>query len=101
MRSGYILTLAMITGLLLFAAIWVGFYLARDGTVPIQGWRRARAPSRAGDYDFQMRFSGDDEITFLVRSFNKMTADLKLWRREVERRSVYIETILANLAVGG
>ncbi|NLF24804.1 MAG: HAMP domain-containing protein, partial [Deltaproteobacteria bacterium] len=99
LRSGYILTLAMITSLILFSAIWVGFYMAREIAVPIQRLAEGTQRVARGDYDFQIRAAGDDEITFLVRSFNKMTADLKLSRLEAERRRVYLETVLANLAV--
>ena len=34
--SGYTLTLAMITGLVIFGAIWIAFYIARQIVVPIQ-----------------------------------------------------------------
>lgn len=99
-KSGYILTLSMITGLLLFSAIWIAFYIARELAVPIQRLAEATRSIAKGRYDIQIRERGSDEMALLVRSFNQMTSDLKQSRREVERRRVYIETILANLAVG-
>lgn len=100
LRLGYLLTLAMITLLVLFSAIWFAFYLARELVVPIQRLAEGTEAVARGNYDFQIRASGDDEIGSLVRSFNKMTSDLRGSREEVEQRRLYTETILANLAVG-
>lgn len=100
LRLGYLLTLAMITLLVLFAAIWFAFYLARELVGPIQRLAEGTESVARGNYDFQIRTSGDDEIGSLVRSFNKMTNDLKNSRNEAEGRRLFIETILGNLAVG-
>lgn len=100
LRSGYLLTLALITGLLLFSAIWFAFYMAREMAVPIQRLAEATQSVAKGRYDIQIREKGDDEMAFLVRSFNQMTAEIRNSRAESERRRIYIETILANLAVG-
>ncbi|MFM1847708.1 MAG: hypothetical protein RL417_1182 [Pseudomonadota bacterium] len=100
LRLGYLLTLAMITLLVLFSAIWFAFYLARELVVPIQRLAEGTEAVARGNYDFQIRAAGDDEIGSLVRSFNKMTSDLKSSRVEVEQRRLYTETILSNLAVG-
>lgn len=100
LKSGYILTLSLITGLLLFSAIWMAFYLAREIAVPIQRLAEATRYVSKGNYDFQIRVAGDDEIGYLVKSFNRMTADLKSSRIEAEARRRFIETILVNLAVG-
>lgn len=100
LRTSYLLTFAMITGLILFAAIWFAFYIAREIAVPIQRLAEGTVAVARGNLDLQIRVAGDDEIGFLVQSFNRMTSDLKLSRDDAERRRVYLETILANLAVG-
>ncbi|MGI6525268.1 MAG: ATP-binding protein [Bdellovibrionota bacterium] len=99
LQSGYILTLAMVTAIILFAAIWVGFYIAREITGPVQRLAEGTKAVARGNYDFKLRETGDDEISFLVKSFNKMTADLKQSRIEIETRKLYLESILAKLAV--
>ncbi|MBN8550606.1 MAG: HAMP domain-containing protein, partial [Deltaproteobacteria bacterium] len=96
LKSGYLLTLAMITGLILFSAIWIGFYIAREMAVPIQRLAEGTRAVARGDYDFQIRERGDDELAFLVKSFNTMTSDLRQSRKEAQQRRLYIETILAN-----
>lgn len=100
LRSGYILTLSMITGMILFAAIWFGFYIARELSIPIQRLAEGTREVAKGNYDFQIQHGGDDEIGVLVSSFNKMTKDLKNSRADAESKSLFINTILANLAIG-
>lgn len=100
LRSGPILLLSLITGLLIFSAIWIGFYMAREISVPIQKLAEGTEAVAKGNYNFQIRVGGDDEIGLLVDSFNRMLSDLKSSRELGERRKVFIETILANLAVG-
>lgn len=99
-RTGYLMTLTMITGLILFGAIWVGFYIAREISVPIQRLAEGTRAVASGDYDFKMKVTRDDEIGYLMRSFNRMTSDLKFSRGQGEQRRLFIETILTNLAVG-
>ena len=98
--TGYLLTLALITGLILFAAIWVGFFIARQITVPLQKLAEGTKAVAQGNYDVKIKASGDDEISSLVQAFNAMTADLKVASTDAESRRIYIETILANLSVG-
>ncbi len=98
-KSSYLLTLAMITGLLLFSAIWFGFYTAKEISVPIQRLAEGTQAVARGNLDYYVRPTGDDEVSVLIRSFNQMTADLKQSRNEVERRRSYTETILSNLAI--
>lgn len=100
LKSGYLLTLAMITGLIMFAAVWVGFYIAREISVPVQKLAEATEEVARGNYDIQLKAIGNDELAVLMRSFNKMIGDLKQSRNEVERRQGYIETMLETLAVG-
>ena len=100
LRSGYVLTLAMITGLIIFAAVWIGFYIARDISIPIQMIAEGTEQVAKGNYGFQIRVSGNDELSFLARSFNRMTNDLRTSREVAEDRRVFIETILAHLVVG-
>jgi two-component system nitrogen regulation sensor histidine kinase NtrY len=99
LRSGYLLTLSLITGVILFAAIWFGFYLARQITEPIQVLAEATNRVAKGDYETFIGGIGDDEFGYLAQSFNIMTSELRDTRDEVLRRGEFIETILARLGV--
>jgi two-component system nitrogen regulation sensor histidine kinase NtrY len=110
----YIFVFALITLLIIFAAMWIGLYLARQITVPIQLLAEGTRAVAGGDLDYRVDVTPGDEIGILVGSFNTMTAELKVRREEVERsaeeirsqniqleeRRRYIETLLENIPAG-
>ncbi len=100
LKSSYVLALALITGLILFGAIWFGFYLAREITGPVQRLAEGTQEVAMGNLDLHIREGGDDEMGFLISSFNKMIRDLKGARFELEERQKYLEAILSNLSIG-
>ena len=112
--ASYYITFLMITLLILFSAIWLGFYMARGITIPIQQLAEGTRRIAEGNLDFQLGIQAKDEIGVLVQSFNTMTQELresrvniqqahenlKLTNIELERRRKYIETILENIGAG-
>jgi two-component system nitrogen regulation sensor histidine kinase NtrY len=114
MKAGFMLTFLMITLLILFAATWFGFYLAKGITVPIQELALATKEIAKGRLDFKIGMKSSDEIGILVDSFNQMMDDLNRSNKELksrgedlrrsnielEKRRNYIETILENIAAG-
>jgi len=99
-RTAYTITLVLVTLVVLFSAIWVGFYVARGITVPIQRLAEGTRAVAHGDLDHRIAGEGDDEIGTLVRAFNHMTADLKTSRAELDARRRDLEIVLANIAAG-
>lgn len=113
-KSSYILSFFIITLLIIFSAIWFGYYLARGITVPIQKLAEATEAVADGNLDFKVDATTKDEIGVLVNSFNKMTEDLKQSKlrledayislkdssAEIEQRRAYMETVLENVATG-
>lgn len=100
LTASYLLTLALISGVILFAAIWFGFYLAREISEPLRNIAFGTKEVARGNYDVQVEARGDDELTELADSFNQMVVDIKTSRFETEQRRQYTETILYNLPVG-
>ncbi len=113
-EAGYLLNFLMVTLLILLASSWVGLYLARQITVPIQALAEATRRISEGDLDFQVEVDADDELGVLVHSFNSMTAELQRNKelleesnlellmsnqRLAEERAV-ISAVLQNLAAG-
>ncbi len=96
----------------LFAATWMGLYLARRITGPIQELAVATREIAAGNLDVRVRAEIGDEIGMLVEAFNEMagelqesrevitrsTADLRRSNRALDERRRYIETLLGNLS---
>lgn len=99
-RSGYLLTFTMVSGMILFSALWVAFYLARQIVGPIEALANATSQVAKGDYSIRIDSRGDDELSYLVLSFNTMVADLRNSRADAEARRLLIEVILRHLAVG-
>jgi two-component system nitrogen regulation sensor histidine kinase NtrY len=99
-QTSYAITLALVTLVVLFSATWVGFYMARGITVPIQRLAEGTRAVAQGDLDHRIEGEGEDEIGTLVRAFNSMTGDLKQSRTEIESRRRYLEILLANITAG-
>ncbi len=113
-RSGYILTLFLITMVIIFLAIWFGVYLANSLTTPIRELAEATGQVAAGNLQVRIEGEGEDEIGMLVASFNKMTEDLLNNQRalreanegltrsnlELEQRRRYMEIVLRNVTAG-
>jgi len=109
-----LLTLSLFTVLLLFAATWAALYLAKQVTVPIQALAEATGEIAAGHLDTQVNVRAQDELGTLVRSFNRMTAQLADSHRrideftqnlqqavqELDNRRTLIETVLENIPTG-
>ena len=113
-KVSHLITLSIVTLLVIFSAIWFGFYLSRGITVPIEELAAATNRIASGDYNIHIELKSRDEIGVLVDSFNKMTKDLMDGKRaldtvnrdllktnkESEQRGMYLETILKNVAAG-
>jgi two-component system nitrogen regulation sensor histidine kinase NtrY len=76
-KVSHYLALIIVTLIALLAAIWLGFYMAREITTPIRRLAEGTLKVAGGDYDIHIDQEGQDEIGFLVQSFNKMTQDLQ------------------------
>lgn len=100
LRSGHGLTFSLITGMILFAAFWLAVYISKQLVSPIEELAQGMQRVARGDYETFLSRSGDDELGYLVGSFNTMMSDLRSSRDEAERRRLLTETIVSNLAVG-
>ena len=88
-------------------AIWWGFRIAKGVSTPIRALAEGTAEVARGNLDVVIEAQSDDEVGFLVRSFNRMTGDLKEARSglertnaELERRRSYMEIVLRNIGAG-
>ncbi len=90
-KMTYLMYMLMVTLLIIFLATWVGFYLAKGITVPIQELAEATEKVAQGNLDFRLDTESRDEIGTLVQSFNRMTHDLKLSKSEIEKKTLDLE----------
>jgi two-component system, NtrC family, nitrogen regulation sensor histidine kinase NtrY len=73
-QTFYYITLSIVALLVVFCAVWLGFYLARTITIPIMRLAEGTRRVAEGDLSFALEIQADDEIGSLVSAFNKMTA---------------------------
>ena len=113
-QISYYILLSIVALLVLFCAIWFGFYLAKSITIPIMELAEGTRRVAEGDLGFSIDIKADDEIGSLVNSFNKMTKDLRTGREqlelsakmlgqqniEIEERRRYMEIVLKNISTG-
>ena len=100
--------------MILVSATWMGLYLAKRITRPIQMLAAAAREIGAGHLDHRLEPETFDEFGSLVEAFNRWPAscrraarssngrrsDLQRQHQEVEARRRYIETILERIATG-
>ncbi|MEE8604957.1 MAG: ATP-binding protein [Candidatus Aminicenantaceae bacterium] len=106
-KAFYFLTLIFITLLIIFAASWIGFHIARSITVPIEKLAQATKEVSKGNLEVRVEDPASDELGILIDSFNQMISDLNESQHniaqkttELEGRKQYIETILNNITTG-
>ena len=87
LKTSFTLTLSLVLLLSLFAAVWAAFYSARRMVAPLQDLAQGTRAVADGDYETQLPESGQDEVGFLVESFNDMTRRLAKARDETRQRT--------------
>ncbi len=110
----YYLTLSIVGLLVVFCAIWFGFYMAKTITIPIMELAEGTRRVAEGDLEFTLEPVADVEIGSLVDSFNKMTHDLRASRDqlelsarmlrdqnvEIEEKRQFLSIVLKNVSAG-
>lgn len=113
-KASYFTILLIITLFIVFFSIWIGRYLAKELTVPIHELAEGTHAVASGNLDYRINVESDDEIGLLVKSFNRMTEDLKTGKYKIEaanldlrrtnteldQRRRYIEIVLGNVPAG-
>jgi two-component system nitrogen regulation sensor histidine kinase NtrY len=114
LRASHLLLFIMMTLLILLASSWVGLYLARRVTIPIQALAEGTRRISGGDLAHRVDVEADDELGVLVQSFNRMTQELESNKELLERGNrelvntnqrladerAMIAAVLENLAAG-
>ena len=106
-KTTYFLLFIFITILIIFSASWLGFYLAKGITVPIDKLVAASSQISKGNLDIKIDYTVKDEFYTLINQFNKMVSDLKENREKLNKRTIELrqrksitETILENITTG-
>jgi two-component system nitrogen regulation sensor histidine kinase NtrY len=106
-KTTYMLLFIFITVLVIFSASWLGLYLARGITVPIEKVVAAASEITKGNLDVRIDYQAKDEFNTLIKEFNRMVSDLKENRDKLNKRTIELrqrrsitETILKHITSG-
>lgn len=107
LKTSFSLILLLVLLLSLLAAIWVAFVSIRNIVAPVKELVKGTQAVAEGDYQQQLPVTNQDDLGFLVESFNQMTRriarsrdETRIAGLEAENQRSYLETILANLTAG-
>jgi two-component system nitrogen regulation sensor histidine kinase NtrY len=114
LSSVYLSFFLMLTLMILVAATWMGLYLAKRITRPVQVLATAADEIGAGHLDHRVEVEAGDEFASLIDAFNRMAGDLAASRLRLERSAIelekkhedvegrrqYVETVLDRIATG-
>jgi two-component system nitrogen regulation sensor histidine kinase NtrY len=110
----YLSFFLMLTLMILVGSTWMGLYMAKRITRPVQMLATAADEIGAGRLDHRVKAETRDEFGSLIDAFNRMAGEIAANRRRLERSSVelerkhhdvegrrrYVETVLDRLATG-
>ncbi|MDP1569532.1 MAG: ATP-binding protein [Vicinamibacterales bacterium] len=110
----YLSFFLMVTLMILVGSTWMGLYLAKRITRPVQMLSVAAREIGAGHLDHRIEHEATDEFGSMIEAFNGMASELASSRRRLERATVtleqkhqevegrrrYIETILERIGTG-
>ncbi len=107
LKLSFSLALSLVLLMSMLAAIWVAFISIRNIIAPVKELVKGTQAVASGHYDQHLPVMTQDDLGFLVESFNDMTHRIAKARDEtkqagfeVENQRAYLETILANLTAG-
>jgi nitrogen fixation/metabolism regulation signal transduction histidine kinase len=103
-----ILTLSLALLLSVMMAVWFAFYAARRMMMPVHDLVEATRAVADGNYSARIyKRSNNDELGFLVQSFNYMTLQLDQARQsalqsqqQIERQRAYLQAVLGQISSG-
>ncbi len=107
LKTSFLLVLSLVLLLSSLAAIWVAFISIGHIIAPVKNLVKGTQAVASGNYRQKIPVMSEDDLGFLVESFNEMT--LKIARsteetraasNEVERQRAYLESVLSNLTAG-
>ena len=99
-RNIYGTVLLLMTVLVLFAAVWLGLFLSKKVTEPIEALTAATREISSGNLAHRVSVEAADELGMLVTTFNDMSSRLQETTAELETRRRYMEIVLESIPTG-
>ncbi|MGH2563911.1 MAG: HAMP domain-containing protein, partial [Ginsengibacter sp.] len=87
----------IVSSIIFFIGIFIGFVLARNISVPVMALRDAANRVGEGDLDQRIKHIHNDEIGELGMAFNKMVDDLSRTRKELNEKNLQLTSTVSAL----
>lgn len=107
LKVSFIIILTLVLLFSIFSAVWAAFYSANNLAAPVKNLAEGTRAIAEGNYNTRLPVPGNDELGFLVASFNDMTDKIsqardtaKQSQQEAESQRTYLETVLSRLSSG-
>ncbi|MCG8380090.1 MAG: ATP-binding protein [Proteobacteria bacterium] len=107
LKVSLIIILTLVLLFSIFSAVWAAFYSASNLAAPVKNLAEGTQAIAEGNYNTRLPVPGNDELGFLVASFNQMTDKIaqardtaKQSQQEAESQRAYLETVLSCLSSG-
>lgn len=107
LKVSFIIILTLVLLFSMFSAVWAAFYSARKLSEPVKNLAEGTKAIAEGNYSTRLPVPGNDELGFLVSSFNDMTDKIsqardtvKQSQQETESQRNFLETVLSRLSSG-
>ena len=107
LKISFVMILTLVLLFSIFSAVWAAFYSARRLAEPVRDLAMGTIAVADGNYETQLPVPSNDELGFLVASFNDMTRRISQARDETSRSQFeaetqrsYLEAVLGKLSSG-
>ncbi len=107
LKKSFVIILTLVLLFSIFSTVWAAFYTARRLVEPVSNLAKGTQDVAQGNYTTQIPVPGNDELGFLVASFNDMTRKIAQAQdaagrsqHEAETQQSYLEAVLGTLSSG-
>jgi len=100
LKLSFTMSLTLVLLFSVFTAVWTAFYTSHRLAAPVRDLASGTEAVAKGNYETTLPESSNDELGFLVKSFNEMTRKISIARDEVEAQRAYLEAVLERLSSG-
>lgn len=107
LKKSFVIILTLVLLFSIFSTVWAAFYTAKRLAEPVRDLARGTLDVARGNYETQLPVPSNDELGFLVTSFNDMTRKIaqaqevaSRSQHEAETQRAYLEAVLGRLSSG-
>ncbi len=97
--KGLYIIIFSLSGLAILAgAFWFARYFEKTINTPLEKLHGATQRVASGDLDVRVQETGVDELSQVIKAFNKMVEDLKSLKGRIERERDFVESVLNSIS---